>query len=571
MAFVQAFLVHAFRMVRVEGLEPTRLAALDPKSSVSTNFTTPAQSERGAKVGIRIFRWNLQAMNFGCPHQNWLRALFLGLAGAAVLVASAQESEPIRIQILQADAILRDRSQPDVQRLIGGVVLGMEESRLWCDSAWRYDDGTFRTMGSVRLTDGPQTLQADEMELNPETQWVRAKSNADRSVQLDSEAGQLTCAVLRYHLKREVVLLPTGGRLQDAGRSVEFLRGQYQAKVALFMLGGAVHMDNADYTLDSDSLHWREEVDQFSFYGPSHLRATDERFELRCSRGEFDVETESGWFGGAGAPGVELRNDEVWLEADSVHLPPDTLLPATAVGEVDITDTLEHWTLSGHYAERLGRGEDFDVWVAGKPERRACWIDAAEEDSLKLVADTISVVGGITTVWPAVELSQGNSAASCDTLIWDTDADRVQLLRWPKMWMEGWLLQSDSLEWTVEDNRPESLRAAGHASLMMPVDSGVCYQQIAGREITGRFASNTLRAVWVDGNAQSVYFDSEADAPCSEYNQSLCSKMRMDFDNGEVKYIVLLDRPEGQWKSGDVNAPVLEGLNWTNAPAVKRE
>ena len=73
-------------MVRVEGLEPTRLAALDPKSSVSTNFTTPAQSERGAKVGIRIFRWNLQAMNFGCPFQNRLRALFLGLAGAVAVV-----------------------------------------------------------------------------------------------------------------------------------------------------------------------------------------------------------------------------------------------------------------------------------------------------------------------------------------------------------------------------------------------------------------------------------------------------------------------------------------------------
>ena len=226
--------------------------------------------------------------------------------------------------------------------------------------------------------------------------------------------------------------------------------------------------------------------------------------------------------------------------------------------------------MSGHYAERLDRGEEFDVWVAGKPQRRAYWVDAAEEDTLKLVADTISVVGGVTTVWPAVELSQGDAAASCDTLIWNTDADRVQLLQRPKMWMEGWLLQSDSLEWTVEDNRPESLRAAGHASLMMPVDSGACYQQIAGREITGRFVSNTLNAVWVNGNAQSVYFDSEADAPCGEFNQSLCSKMRMDFDDGAVQSIVLLDRPEGQWKSGDADAPVLEGLNWVSAPAVKR-
>ena len=37
-------------IVRVEGLEPTHLAALDPKSSVSTNFTTPAFQNRGANI-----------------------------------------------------------------------------------------------------------------------------------------------------------------------------------------------------------------------------------------------------------------------------------------------------------------------------------------------------------------------------------------------------------------------------------------------------------------------------------------------------------------------------------------
>jgi hypothetical protein len=40
--------------VRVEGLEPPSLAALDPKSSVSTNFTTPATQKRSAKVRILL-------------------------------------------------------------------------------------------------------------------------------------------------------------------------------------------------------------------------------------------------------------------------------------------------------------------------------------------------------------------------------------------------------------------------------------------------------------------------------------------------------------------------------------
>jgi hypothetical protein len=34
-----------FFCVRVKGLEPPRREALDPKSSVSTNFTTPANGD----------------------------------------------------------------------------------------------------------------------------------------------------------------------------------------------------------------------------------------------------------------------------------------------------------------------------------------------------------------------------------------------------------------------------------------------------------------------------------------------------------------------------------------------
>ena len=38
------------KKVRVEGLEPPHLTALDPKSSVSTNFTTPAKKSRKYKT-----------------------------------------------------------------------------------------------------------------------------------------------------------------------------------------------------------------------------------------------------------------------------------------------------------------------------------------------------------------------------------------------------------------------------------------------------------------------------------------------------------------------------------------
>ena len=44
--------------VRAEGLEPTHLAALDPKSSVSTNFTTPALQFALFSINILIGPFN---------------------------------------------------------------------------------------------------------------------------------------------------------------------------------------------------------------------------------------------------------------------------------------------------------------------------------------------------------------------------------------------------------------------------------------------------------------------------------------------------------------------------------
>ena len=38
-------------LVRVEGLEPPRLAAPEPKSGASTNFATPASAEALSKLG----------------------------------------------------------------------------------------------------------------------------------------------------------------------------------------------------------------------------------------------------------------------------------------------------------------------------------------------------------------------------------------------------------------------------------------------------------------------------------------------------------------------------------------
>src|SRR5574338_966455 len=40
------------RLVRAEGLEPPRLSSLEPKSSASTSFATPAPAEEGTSSSV---------------------------------------------------------------------------------------------------------------------------------------------------------------------------------------------------------------------------------------------------------------------------------------------------------------------------------------------------------------------------------------------------------------------------------------------------------------------------------------------------------------------------------------
>ena len=513
-------------------------------------------------------------MNFQSVSSVGVKWVLCACAILIVFAVRAQDDGETRINILQADAILRDQRQPDVQRLIGAVLLGYGDATLACDSALRFKDGRFRTMGNVRLNDGDRRVLAESMLLNPQAEKAIATATVGEQVRMQSDLGEIQATRVDYELGTKWVRFPNGGTMHEQSRAATFERGLFKVDDSLLELGGNVYIDDGDWVVMSDSLHWDEKNEKLFFHGLSRVLEQSGELELSCFFGAFDSAQESGWFAseevGSGTK-ARVRQDDVWLEADRLEVPADSLEPLSAMGRVEIQDTSRVWKVWGSNAlRRQGAGGENLVSVRGGSSGRARYMDASSSDTLWLISDSMEIQSTWTRLWPGVHLIQGQAAASCEELFRDDSTEQIDLLGTPLTWLEGWLLKADSMTWQLNDNQPEKLSARGHSGLILDIDS-MCMQQISGRNLDAYFTGGVLNSVEVVGNAESIYFDTEKPNPCEAFNQSVSSAMRIDFDAGEIKDIVLLQKPEGVWSSVQGEVPELKGMAWKALPEPIRE
>tara|TARA_B110000503_G_scaffold39604_1_gene65108 strand:+ start:1226 stop:2806 length:1581 start_codon:yes stop_codon:yes gene_type:complete len=475
-----------------------------------------------------------------------------------------------RVKILTADVILRDMSQPDVQRLVGEVLLQYRDVFLSCDSAWRYDDGRFTTMGRVRMRDDFNVLTAEAMEVDPMRESTRAWSRHPNWVVMKSEQGESESQELVYDMDKRTVRYDFGGTLTQEGTRMVFDYGQWNESASTLMLGGNVSIDDGQDRILSDSLHLVQVDQQIEFFGESVIMSKDSSLELHCKRGQYSSTSRSGWFGGDSlSEPAWVRQESRLLQGDSLILPSDSAAPREAWGRVVLRDTEELWHLEGVRAKQfMKRSEEGLSMLVGDAKTPALLTDASGQDTLYVQADTLQLDAHSIRAWPQVILEQGPSMALCDTLIWNELDSSIQLQHEPLLWMEGQFLRADSVTMIMVQNAPGRLHAWGHVGLMYPAGDS-CYQQIAGRDLQGRFREGKLKEIEVTGNAELVYFDAESEeVPCGEFNRAACSSLRIELENGQAKTIALLDDPAGVWTSwaSPEASPIIESLHWQDPP-----
>lgn len=144
-----------------------------------------------------------------------------------------------------------------------------------------------------------------------------------------------------------------------------------------------------------------------------------------------------------------------------------------------------------------------------------------------------------------VRVFKSNLQAKADSLFY-TSADST--LRWfnnPMMWAEGSQQTGDTIYLQLRDRRINSVQVIRNAFTVNVYKDSTRFNQVKGKLMTGFFKEGKLHTMYVDGNAESVYFNKTDSGEYDKMNRTISSRIKVLFRNDEMNEIVAIKDVEG--------------------------
>lgn len=152
-----------------------------------------------------------------------------------------------------------------------------------------------------------------------------------------------------------------------------------------------------------------------------------------------------------------------------------------------------------------------------------------------------------------VRVYKSNMQAVADSLFY-TSADST--LRWyknPVLWSEGSQQTGDTLYLQLKNKKLNTLQVLQNAFLVNVNADSARYNQIKGKLITVFFKDGKMKNMFVDGNAESIYFNQDDKTQAyTDMNQTVSSRLKIIFKEKAIQTITTVKEPDG------VRTPIAE-------------
>ena len=440
-----------------------------------------------------------------------------------------------KVYLIHSNTLSFDKAvKPDAQILNGDVCFRHDSSYMYCDSAYFFEQtNSLEAFSNVRMEQGDTLfVYGDYLFYDGNTQVAYLREN------VRMENGQVTLFTdsLNYERIPNIGYYFEGGLIVDSLNQLSSFYGQYSPETKLAVFNDSVQVENPDFTLYSDTLHYDTESKVATILGPSVI--VSDSGTIHTSRGWYDTVNNTSLL----LDQSQVESGEKILIGDSIFYNRDTGM-GEVYGNMSLIDTAQHVTLQGEYGyynEQTGYAFASDS---------ARFLEYSQGDTLFLHDDTLQMVT-VDSVYREIKAYYGvrfyriDMQGVCDSMQFNTRDSVLYMYTEPVLWNEQYQLYGDTIAIYMNDSTIEYAHVIQFAFAAQHVDSSY-YNQLKGNDLKAYFEGQAVHQIDVAGNAESIFYPLEKDGAKVGMNETKSGFLTIWVKDNKLDKLKIWPSPVG--------------------------
>lgn len=463
-------------------------------------------------------------------------------ASAETLFQSNSPKHPSRarstkkIELRKAD-LMTQRTNPDIIVFNNNVVLYHDGALMYCDSAYLDDkNNTFDAFGHVKINQGDTIiLTGDYMHYDGMFRLAKVRKN----VILEDKKAKTTLFTdsLNYDRMMNIAYYFDGGMIVDPVNELTSTWGQYEPNLKLATFRDSVKLVNKQYTINTDTLQYNTRSSIATILGPAVVLS--DSGTIYTNHGWYNTKTEESLLLNQSVVVNKQKNQ--FLTGDSIHFNRAMSL-GDVYGNMILQDTLRKVILKGnrgHYDGRINFS-----WAADSAQM----LEYSQKDTLYMHADTLQMTRDrhgnnlMKAYWNA-RFFRTDIQGLGDSIQYSTKDSILHMFKDAVAWNSSYQAAGDTIHIFMKDSTVDHMILHINAYIMEQIDS-LKFNQMKGKKITAYLQNKQLHYVYVEGNAESIFYPQEKDKSFIGHNQTESGFMSIYFADKKVKRLKLWPEPK---------------------------
>ncbi len=400
--------------------------------------------------------------------------------------------------------------------------------------------------GDVVTTDPDFTMRTDTMAFNTETQIVRFLA----PTLITQRESRIYCESGFYDIEKKFAEFDLNPQFEKKDQRGRAKRMRYDGTTQEYTLEGEAYIEEKTKRSEANVIRYNDDTGVATMLGNAHFR--DSVQDITGERIRFDERQKKYQIQGRSRV-VDKQNIIV---ADSLDFN-DQLGSGLAVGNVIWVDTAQKTTILAARMDYNKQTEYLNAVGGFGASRRPLMKSLVDKDTLYMSAETLTSFKPDSTcdtrlllAHRDVRIFKTNLQAVCDSLAYSSEDSIFRFFsltrRQPLIWSDTSQFSADTIRMSLKNKKLDKIWLRQNAFVVNSEDEQA-FNQIKGRNCTAQFRQDQIREMFVDGNAEAVYYALDDKRQYIGVNESKCAQMRLFFGDNKVNSIKFYTEPTGKF------------------------